>query len=298
MKKSCLLLFVPFLIASCKAQKNKPPLATATNENTVLWKISGKGIKTSYLLGTMHLLCAEDAVLSDNLKTVLKIVDQIYMELDMDNMADIMGAVTKMSMANGVKLKDLLTEEEYKKVKDFFSKKNSMLPFSMMENFKPMLVASTLTEEEMPCKNGVSGIEMRIMETNKKDGKKEILGLETIAMQLAIFDSIPYKEQAKMLLGYVDSLPKTLNETAKLVEVYKSQNLKKIEALMNKSEPGLEGYMDLLLVNRNKNWVKQLNTICKSKSILAAVGAGHLVGVNGVLTLLKKEGYTVTPLKN
>ena len=56
--------------------------------------------------------------------------------------------------------------------------------------------------------------------------------------------------------------------------------------------------MGFLLDDRNKNWVGQLKNILKEKNIFIAVGAGHLVGKNGLIELLKKEGYTVKPLLN
>lgn len=301
LKKYTIWLCLCLSIFGCKAQQNKElTLVKNKDENTLLWKLTGKGIQPSYLFGTMHLLCAEDVVLSKNLLNIMQQVDKIYFELDMDNISELMGGAMNMGMKNGVKLKDLLTPEQYEKVKVFFAKQKSMLPFSMMENFKPLLMASTIMESEMPCKGGISGIEMKMMEINKanKVNKKEILGLETTAAQLAIFDTIPYSEQAKMLLQYVDSLPNTISETANLVAAYKEQNIKNITALINKSEPGLENYMDVMLTNRNKNWVAQLQTICKTKTIIAAVGAGHLVGNEGLLNLLKKAGYTLTPLLN
>jgi uncharacterized protein YbaP (TraB family) len=293
------MLFFIFIVFSCKAQKkNDSYIEKSNTENTLLWKVSGNRMNPVYLFGTMHLLCAEDAVLSKNLMAVLKNTEKIYMELDMDDLAGMMDAMSKMQMNNGTKLKDLLTTAEYEKVKVFFNKKGGLIPFEMMENYKPLLTASTMVEEEMPCKNGLSGIEMRIMEWNSKNGKKEILGLESVGMQLAIFDSIPYKEQAQMLLQYIDSLPGTLKETGELVAAYKKQNLKEITDLVSKSEPGLEKYADLLLANRNKNWVEQIKKIAAKKSVIVAVGAGHLVGAEGLIMLFKKQGYTLTPLQN
>ena len=55
---------------------------------------------------------------------------------------------------------------------------------------------------------------------------------------------------------------------------------------------------NILLTQRNKNWVKQLNVIMKSESVFVAVGAGHLVGKDGLINLLKKEGYILKPLYN
>ena len=292
------LLSLLLLVLSCKAQKKTlPALTKSADNNTLLWQVTGKGIKPTYIFGTMHLLCTEDATLSNNVKQIVNDVDKIYFELDMDDMGAMMGAMKNMGMKNGVTLKSLLTPEQYDKVKKHFEKTKTMLPFAMLENFKPLLTASTLAEEQMPCKKGVSGIEMQIMELNKKQ-KKEILGLETIDVQLAVFDTIPYKAQAEMLLQYMDSLATTKADNMKLATSYKKQNMAELEKLVTKSEPGLEKYMDVMLVNRNKNWLKSLKTIMKSNSVIAAVGAGHLVGKLGLIQLLKNEGYTLTPLKN
>ena len=58
---------------------------------------------------------------------------------------------------------------------------------------------------------------------------------------------------------------------------------------MGKSESGEEKYDDLLLNNRNKNWVKQLKEIMKNESVFVAVGAGHLVGEKGFDKAFKKR---------
>ncbi len=68
--------------------------------------------------------------------------------------------------------------------------------------------------------------------------------------------------------------------------------------MVSKSEFGSEKYEDLLLNNRNKNWVKQLKEIMKKQSVFVAVGAGHLVGDFGLINLLKRAGYKVEPLEN
>lgn len=297
MRKFFVFLVVVMSAISCRPQAKLPALEKAANNNTVLWEVSGKQLKKPfYLMGTMHLMCREDAQLSKNLKEVIKRSEEIYFELDMDDMMGMMSGLTAMNMRNGVKLKDLVSPEDYTRIKKYFDK-NGMLPFAMVENFKPMLLASTITENEMSCKTQ-SGIEMMMMEEN--DGKKEILGLETIQEQAAIFDSIPYKDQAKELLKMMDSVNtgRGKKELQELVNAYKKQGLKEIEEITLKSEPGLMEYMDLLLYKRNRNWVTQINKITGKKTVVFAVGAGHLVGKSGLLELLKKEGYALRPLKN
>ncbi len=88
------------------------------------------------------------------------------------------------------------------------------------------------------------------------------------------------------------------NEFAEMVDLYKNQDLDSMQNMLLKSEFGSDKYDDLLLNDRNKNWVKQLKEIMKKESVFVAVGAGHLTGQEGLISLLKKEGYKVEPLLN
>jgi len=266
-------------------------------DNTLLWKISGNGLKTpSYLFGTMHILCASAATLSDSLKQLIKQTDQIYFELDMDNMGEILGAMKYLRMNDGVKLSELLSAAEYARVEAYFKAHSTMMPFSMMTRFKPYFISSMIEEQMMDCeqKNGMEELIMR----ESKQYNKEIKGLETMQFQASIFDSIPYAKQAKDLLNYIDSIDNYKGVSSEMVEVYRLQDLNRMDTLMHKSDPGMDEYMDLLLYGRNRHWVVQMPDIMKQHSTLFAVGAGHLTGEQGVIMLLRKKGYKVTPLKN
>lgn len=266
-------------------------------ENTLLWEISGNGLKQpSYLFGTMHLLCAEDAKLSVNLKKAIREADRIYFEIDMDDMSQMMSALKYARMNDNTKLSDLLTTDEYARVKTYFEKNRAILPFSMMERLKPYMLTSLIGENGMECEK-TNGMEMIIMqEANKYD--KEIKGLETAEFQASLFDSIPYEKQAKELLNYIDSIDVHKNSTSELVKVYREQDLQKMEVLTSKSEGGIADYLDLLVYNRNRRWIEQLKDILPGKTTLIAVGAGHLPGESGMINLLRQAGYTVKPLKN
>lgn len=294
------------------ASQSKPPAKTTSSksksktavsakpaalENTLLWEISGNGLTTpSYLFGTMHLLCSEDARLSANLKKAIREADKIYFEIDMDDMSQLMGALKYVRMNDNTKLSDLLTKEEFARVKAFFEKNGSVMPFYMLERFKPYMLTSLISETGMGCEK-TNGMEMSIMQEAKKYDK-EISGLETAEFQAGLFDSIPYDKQAKELLNYIDSIDKYKNNTSELMKVYREQNLKKMEDLTMKTEGGIGEYLDLLVYNRNRRWVEQLANILPGKKILLAVGAGHLPGEEGMINLLRKAGYTVKPLKN
>jgi uncharacterized protein YbaP (TraB family) len=60
----------------------------------------------------------------------------------------------------------------------------------------------------------------------------------------------------------------------------------------------MAGFTDVLLYHRNQNWVKKLKSLLPDKSLVIAVGAGHLPGEKGLINLLRKEGFTLTPVEN
>ena len=295
MKLSRLLLLV-LIISSCNAQPTSDSLKTNKDDNTLLWEISGKGLaKSSYLFGSFHLLCKDDIHFSAQLLKAIKSSAELYLELDLDDPATLLGGMMLLNMNDGKQLKDLYSAKDYKKLEDFFrdSLRSSLTLFQSM---KPAFLESMLYPKLMPCKT-ISGVEEELMVEAKKD-KKEIQGLETMAFQASVFDSIPYAEQAKELLKTIDSLSSYKKFFDTMIIVYKSQRLNEIEKLFSKSEFGMEENQDMLLNNRNKNWVKQLNVIMKKEPVFVAVGAGHLVGEQGLIALLRKEGYVLRPIEN
>jgi uncharacterized protein len=297
MKNWSLRLFTFLLPFLSFGQKTTPQKDT----NTLLWQISGNGLRQpSYLFGTIHMLCKDDAVLSDSLKKVIRNCKDVYLEVDMDNIFEMMGLMKSMKMRNDTTLADLMDKKDYDRVKTFFQEKSGLIPFSMLETYKPLLAVSTLAESSVPCESAVA-MEQLIMEEAKKNNKN-IKGLETMAYQAGIFDSIPYKLQAEQLIRYVDSSAVEKDQENKefneLADAYKKQDLNKLEELSNKNDIGIANFADLLLYNRNRNWVEKLKTLMNAKPLLIAVGAGHLPGDKGVINLLRKAGYKLKPVKN
>jgi uncharacterized protein len=281
---------------SCKSQPKAPVLPVQQNENTLLWEVSGNGLKRpSYIFGTFHLMCRQDINFSDNLKKALAASSEVYMELDMDDPATMLGGMLLVNMEKGKKLSNLLSPEEYSRVSKYF-KDSLKTPIDMLQSMKPAMLGALLYPKMLPCKTP-SGVEEQLMILAKKDNK-EIKGLETMAFQASVFDSIPYEVQAKELLRSVDSAAKYRLYFDTMMMVYKSQRLNDIEKLFSRSEFGMADNEEVLLFGRNRNWVVQLKPIMKKAPVFVAVGAGHLVGAKGVIALLRKEGYTVRGIKN
>ncbi|MCX8020604.1 MAG: TraB/GumN family protein [Chitinophagaceae bacterium] len=292
MKHRIVLLWLSFFafILSAGAQEN---------ERTLLWEISGKGIsRPSYLFGTMHLLCEDDAGFGEAVHKALDSVDELYLEADLSNPFEIFSAVSQLTMRGDTTLKDLLTEKQYRKVKEYFKDK-SIFPFFILEKMKPMLAVSLIQQDEFPC-DKVTIMEQLLMQEAKKRNKK-MKGLETFSYQASMLDEIPYKYQAEQLVNYIEK--QTDKEESErmlkiLTDAYLQQDLKKLDSLLFHSEFGVAEYADVLLYRRNEAWAKKLDALLSSKSLFIAVGAGHLPGERGLISLLRKKGYIVRPLSN
>ncbi|MEO6669763.1 MAG: TraB/GumN family protein [Ferruginibacter sp.] len=295
MKYSLILLPILFF-QSCHSQP-AAKLKSNPDDNSLLWEITGRDLtQPSYLFGTFHLMCKEDIQLSENLKAAVKNAKEVYLEMDMDDPANTLGALFYINMKDGKTLKDLYTAEEYARVEHFFkdSLKASMM---MMQRMKPNFLQALLYPKLMPCKT-MSGLEEAIMQLAKKD-KKEIRGFETVAFQASVFDSIPYQEQAKDLLDMIDSLPVYSKYFNTMLMAYKKQELSAIEKMFKDPQFNMdEKNQEVLLDQRNRNWTEQLKKILPDTNIFIAVGAGHLVGEKGLISLLRKEGYVLRPLLN
>lgn len=294
--KQNLFIFLLTIISACKAQQTPPSLPTNPDNNSLLWEISGKDLKQpSYLFGTFHIMCPDDIRFSANLKEALKRSHEVYFEMDLDDAANTLGAVFFMNMKDGKKLQDLYTEDEYQRLNRYFSDSLGMPLFSF-QRMKPMFLDAMLFPRLMPCKN-LSGVEQELMKLAKAD-KKEIRGFETIKDQAAVFDSIPYELQARELLKEIDSLTYYKPMFDSMLVAYKLQQMDGLDKIMSNESFGMKDQTDILLDKRNMNWVKQMNEILPKQNIFIAVGAGHLSGPKGLIELLKKEGYSVRPIKN
>lgn len=283
------------LFMACKAQGNDS-FVKQKDDNTLLWKVSGNGLKKpSFLFGTFHLLCKEDIHFSDQLKKAVRMCDKIYMEMDMDDPSMLFSSMLYMNMKDGKRLEDLYTPDEYKRLQNYFTDTLKM-PIMLLQRTKPYFLVALLYPKMMECSNP-AGAETELVKMAKEDGK-EIRGLETMQFQASVFDSIPYEWQAKELLKNIDSFSVYKNEFDTMLDFYKAQQLDSLKSMISKSEFGSDQYSDLLLNNRNKNWVNQLKEIMKNESLFVAVGAGHLVGDSGLINLLRKEGYKLEPLEN
>jgi uncharacterized protein YbaP (TraB family) len=306
MKKYWYWLLPALVWYSCASSKKVTyaPDQLLPAEKSVFWKISGNGLKKpSYLYGTIHLIPKNQFALPRAAGAALENVRRVAFEIDMKEMTNIrtqMALMSKALMSGGKTLKDLLPEEDYAFVKNKMNEKG--LPGGMFERMKPMFLSTMFAGDESGeapgANSAMTSVEMELYRMARRR-KLESAGLETAAYQMAIFDSIPYEAQAKMLVETLrnsDSGDGSDDELAKMLELYRNQDINAMQVMIGDADSGMKAYEDILLKNRNRNWIPVMGRFMREAPTLFAVGAGHLGGESGVVALLRKEGYRVEAL--
>jgi len=260
-------------------------------EKSTLWKIEGNGIeKPSYLFGTIHITC--DATLEADVTKALDVTSQIVLEMDMDDPSLQAKIMKDMYLNNGKTIKDFVSEEEYVAIDSLFQ--NTMgMPLKMLENVRPFFLSSMFYPKMIDCP--MQSFELELIKVAKVQNE-EILGLETIEDQMKVFEDIPLEDQyADLIRMTEDNLEYDKNSFAKLLEVYESEDITALLDMMNdENNKTVSEHQDVLLENRNKNWISKIEAFVKEQPTFFGVGAGHLAGENGVIQLLRKVGYSVT----
>lgn len=278
-------------------------------ENALLWKIesSDKSLPNSYLFGTIHMIESKDYFLPTGTQELLESCSEVVFEIDLDDMNSLgaqMSMMNKIFMKDGLSLKDLLSDSDYVLVSDFFKDKG--LPMMFVNRIKPLFL-SAMTEFDMnsidmfgkddSSENAMKSYEMEFYDMANHKGIP-VDGLETMDYQLKVFDAIPYETQAKMLVEGVKSQGDDENGSLdELINAYREQNIELLVESIGEEEEFGE-FESILLDDRNMNWIPIMKEKMLDKSVFFAVGAGHLAGQMGVIHLLRKEGYLVTPILN
>lgn len=263
-------------------------------EKSLLWEISGNGLeKSSFLFGTIHMTC--DASLDENILKAMDDTTLLVLELDMDDSNMQMEMLKGVYMKDGKTIKNLVSEEDYAILSTFIHEQLGM-PLDMLGNMKPFFLTAMFYPKLLNCP--IQSFESELMKV-AHDQEEEVLGLETVGEQMQVFDAIPYEDQAADLLRAAkDNLTYDKEMFKNLMDIYAKEDIQAMDDMMNKDKNlTTSKHRDKMLDNRNKKWISKIEDFSNTQPTFYGVGAAHLAGKNGVITLLRDAGYTVTAVK-
>jgi len=278
-----IVLFL-FVVFSCNAFA----------KDGLFWRIESNNGQTSYLLGTIH---SDDPRVLNIPEVILKALSESKSfsgEIKMDMMT-MMQASELMFSISGTTLDKKLDNKTYQKV--VAALLDYGIPEVIAQRMKPWAVAATLS---LPKPETGVFLDMKLYQLASQQ-QKALYGLETVEEQVGAMEAIPEHLQVKMISDALEQYPSIEAIIDSLITAYVSRDLNRIEKIskenMDKGSADVNKAFDReLIVKRNQRMLLRMQPRLQEGHAFIAVGALHLPGEYGLLTLLRKQGYNVSSI--
>lgn len=279
--------------------------AETENANALLWKIEADGKPPSYLFGTVHLTDERLSRLTDAQKSALASSRRLVLEVDdlsAGNMARAMiRARGQMVFSDGRRLDHLLSAEEYARVSGIL--RGAGMPPELAASFRPWVASMMLALsqcEQLRVRRGLLPLDAALAREAQSQGLT-IAGLETLEQQLRAMASVPEADQLEILKAGLRTYDRIDDILETMVQLYLGRQLGAIWplqlALAEKVGVASGAFVSLessLLLTRNIGMRERAVPHLTEGGAFIAVGALHLPGPMGLVSLLREAGYSVT----
>lgn len=271
----------------------------AVQAETSVWQVT-KGEQRLYIAGTVHLLPPEQFPLPQEFSQAYREADTLVFETDVRELETAKGMQLLMQHAmysDGRSLSQVLSANTYQQLQQYA--KTQGVDLAPLNQFKPDFVLLTLMQVALQ-KAGMAGegVDMHFLKQAVADNKP-MLFLETVEQQLAMLLNISAENEDAFVMQNLQQLSELEVELTKIIAAWRSGDTGTMAELAMAFTDTPEGkqFYDALLVQRNKNWLPQLEQMLATPEIeLVLVGALHLAGEANVLQLLREQGYSIKQL--
>jgi uncharacterized protein YbaP (TraB family) len=290
----CRLLLAVMLLASTIAAAassagSAPPVP-------MLWKVSGSNGEL-YLLGSFHMLRADDYPLSIDVERAFQASQRLLFELSPEevNAAALSGQMLQLAQrADGSRLEEDLDTATLRKL-EVYARAHGM-SLQTMQGLKTWFLSLSISVAEMAGlgMDPALGLDRHLMDKARSAGKPA-LGLELGIEQLRMFDAMSPEEQRQMLVEALDSAGDGGTEVLRLHDIWRRGDVDSLRRQMlvemQRDYPALYRRIN---VERNQRWLPLLERkLGEHGTSMVVVGALHLLGSDGVVELLRQRGWRV-----
>ena len=268
---------------------------TAATGKSFLWKVHS-GQKVLYLAGSVHALGADSYPLSAAYESAFNSSGTLVEEINLAEAEQLAAApllLSKGLYTDGRTFESAVGKDTATLVATRL--KNTGIPAEMIRTMKPWMVMLLITafEAQKAGLDAALGLDKYFFD-KARAASKPVLALETAESQIDRFDKMPETLQEQMLRSTLTELDSQQNSVAAMINAWKTGDAAALEKMSLSSFDGYRGAYSSLIVERNNNWVPQIEAcMAKPQPCFVVVGAAHLIGPDGLLTLLKKKGYKI-----
>ena len=259
-------------------------------DNTLLWRISGHGLtKPSYLFGTMHLTDKRLFRFDDSVYNAIEQTEGLAIEINPDEMVAYFINQMFDKISDHKSVRDMLSDEDYEQyhvaLERKFGKSADKITTRDLVREKNKWVNDYLKKGEMP-----TFVDAYLFNIARRQGKW-VGGIEDLTDQTGLINDIIDKTDIKVMTA--DEGQDQAMTIEKMISLYTAQDLKGIDRYMNTSS-GLD--KSDFLYHRNAKMARRMDSLSAMRTMFFAVGAAHLPGDSGVISLLRRRGFTVSPV--
>ncbi|MBW1859564.1 MAG: TraB/GumN family protein [Deltaproteobacteria bacterium] len=295
-RNNCLLLRALFCLASVCAIFNlvsTTQTAQAETDKHFLWSIRTQK-NTVYVLGSVHFLRQDAYPLAEVIEKAYSDSQKIVFEADIDsgNAPELQAKMMGLGLyLDGQTLQQNVSEQTYKVLKEKVAAVG--LPISQLDRFRPWFAALMLTVMELQKMqfDPSYGVDAYFFRKAKEDEKQRIF-LEPVEFQIDLFAKMGPREQESFLKQTMEDLGVIESMVSDMVNSWQIGDVDTLGSILNMSFSKHPDMYDRIMVQRNINWVSRIEGLLNQDgNVLVIVGAGHLVGDQNLLQLLRKRGY-------
>jgi len=258
----------------------------------MIWKIYKNNSEViHYIMGTMHMSTHEAFTYADMAKKYIGRSSRYIAEMDLGsvNPNDVLASCLLPDNQN---LSLLFRPKSFNKIVKIF-KKSFDIDISLYDTYSPFYINNLLTDKAM--KKTYSQALDHYLWGYAVESQKEMGGLETFEDQKFIISQIPIEIQLKALKSCAKNPALFRKKIIHLNSLYKAGDVKQ---LYKSSKRNMGALRKLMIYDRNHTMTQRLLGNLKSEVTFVAVGAAHLPGKEGMLSLIKKAGFKVKLLKS
>lgn len=261
----------------------------------MLWSISSEAGVEGYLVGSIHIMKPDVYPLDAVFQEAFAESDVFVFELNLDSVqAKGTQFVSAGTLEEGKTLKSMLSPETYALILETVKKLG--LPESSVQGMEPWLVSIMLPAVQYTRAGyaGTSGIDMHFFNRAKEEGKDR-LALETVEFQIQLFDGMPADLQEKVLRHSLEQADRTVAMIDEMMRHWMTGDTAALAAQMKEEWQSFPEFYDALVAKRNQNWLPEIEELLNDDPVpMIIVGAGHIIGEAGLVSLLEARGYTVS----
>lgn len=269
-------------------------------EKGIIFRIETCGAAPSVIMGTMHHDDPAFKPIIADASALIAANDSAGFEFVEDERSQQVALQYMLMLPTDTRsIETIVTPEEFAVLTETIAAR-AKIPAQIVNRMRPW-AAALLLQYPAPKSDGVALDTLLQQYAALK--KKTLFGLETPEEQYEVFASIPPEKQVTMLKDTISEVSTIDESNAKLAEYYLKRDLRKIHDLAEESfvemkDQELSNHMREKLVRlRNIKMASRLEPRLAQGKTFVAVGALHLLGKDGVLDLLERQGHAITSLK-